>query len=322
MANVAFAASGGDGHYNFQWSNNLSGPGNSILIGGDTTFTVILSDGCASPPVQTVITITAVYPPNVVLNLPVQSGCEPFEAHFAVPTGWPSGYGYLWNFGDGYTSSLPSPTHVYMQDGLYDVSLMVSYTTASTCSTLLDFPEAVDVKAVPVARFISDPQQPTLNHPDVFFTDRSTDASDWIWNFGDGSPENREQNPRHAYADTGSYLVTLKVESNEGCEDSTYQVITVKDELQFFIPNAFTPNASGTNDYFQVYGVGFVSYELFIYDRWGKLVHSGKNREQAWDGTDDTTGEQVPQGLYVYKVTIIDNAGNLHNRFNHVTVIR
>ncbi len=182
--------------------------------------------------------------------------------------------------------------------------------------------DVVDVKAVPVARFISDPPEPTLNHPDVFFTDRSTDAAFWYWNFGDGSPEIREQNPRHAYADTGSYLATLRVESNDGCEDSTYQVITVKDELQFFIPNAFTPNGSGTNDYLKIYGVGIASYELFIFDRWGKLIHSAKNREEAWDGTNDATGEPAPQGIYVYKVSIIDTGGNIHNRFNHITVIR
>ncbi len=132
----------------------------------------------------------------------------------------------------------------------------------------------------------------------------------------------REQNTIHTYADTGTYVARLRIQSTDGCQDSTYQIITVKDDLQVFIPNAFTPNGSGTNDYFKIYGVGFTSYELFIYDRWGKLVYHSKSRDSAWDGKDATTGIPVPQGLYVYKVSIIDNSGNLHNRFNHVTVIR
>jgi len=322
LADVIFTATGGDSHYDFHWSNNLSGASNSILIAGDSTFSVTLTDGCGSPGITMVVSITAVFAPNVSLSLVTQSGCEPYEAHFAVPQGWPSGYSYLWNFGDGFTSSQAAPSHLYLQDGNYNVTLTVSYAVAGSCATVLEFPNAVHVKAVPVARFISDPPVPTLNHPDVFFSDRSTGAAFWYWNFGDGAPEIREQNPRHAYKDTGLYTASLKVESLEGCFDSTYQEIHVQDELQFFIPNAFTPNGSGTNDYLKIYGVGIASYELFIYDRWGKLIHSAKNREEAWDGTNDATGEPAPQGVYVYKVSIIDTGGNIHNKFNHITVIR
>ncbi len=321
-ASVVITASGGDGNYIFDWSNNLSGSVNDVLIAGDTTFTIVVSDGCTSPLVQTVVTITAVMPPDVSLNVAGQSGCEPFEAQFSVDPGWTPGYIYQWNFGDGFTSSLPAPIHTYTQDGIYDVILTVSYASAGGCSTVLNFPAAVDVKPLPVARFIYDPSEPTRNHPEVYFTDKSTGAVYWYWTFGDGTPEVREQNTVHAYADTGTYVAGLRIQSTDGCQDSTYQVITVKDDLQVYIPNAFTPNASGINDYFKVYGVGFTSYELYIYDRWGKMVYHSKSRDSSWDGNDATTGEPVPQGLYVYKVSIIDNAGNLHNRFNHVTVIR
>lgn len=318
---ITVSASGGNGVYTYSWNNGLTGSQNSIVISNDTLLAITVTDGCFSPAVQNIISIDVLYPPNVTLQLPVQSGCEPFDAQFTIPAGW-QGYTYLWNFGDGFTSTQPSPGHTYIQDGIYDVTLTVAYTNASACSTVLTFPGAVNVKAAPTARFIFDPQQPTLNHPDVYFSDRSTDAAEWTWNFGDGSAEVREQNARYAYADTGTYVVSLKVKNNDGCYDSTYNLVTVKDELELFIPNAFTPNASGTNDYFKIYGVGFSSYELFIFDRWGKVIHTAKNREQAWDGTYDETGQPVPQGLYVYKVTVIDNAGNIHNRFNHVTVIR
>jgi gliding motility-associated-like protein len=92
--------------------------------------------------------------------------------------------------------------------------------------------------------------------------------------------------------------------------------------MQIFIPNAFTPDASGVNDVFQIYGVGFSSYEISIYDRWGKLVHRAKNQDVAWDGNDIATGDPVPQGVYVYKVTIIDNSGNVINKFDRITLLR
>ncbi len=321
-AQVVLNATGGDGNYSYNWSNGLSGSSNAISINSDTTITVIVSDGCTTPQIQTQISIVALVPPDLTFTLNQQEGCEPFVAQFNVPPGTPSGYNYSWNFGDNFTSAQQDPSHTYLHYGNYNVSLTVSYPSATGCSTLINFPAAVKVNQVPVARFIYDPPVPTLNHPDVFFTDRSTAVSGWNWNFGDQSGDVREQNPRHTYSDTGLYVVKLYVKSLEGCRDTAYEVVHVTEEMQVFIPNAFTPDGSGVNDYFQVYGVGFSTYEMSIYDRWGKQVHYSKNSEHAWDGTDDSTHKPVPQGVYVYKITITDNNGDVHNKFDHVTLIR
>jgi len=321
-ATITLNATGGDGNYTYSWSNGQAGASNTINISGDTTLVVTLQDGCTTPQQQTTISIVAVNAPDLSFTLPSQAGCEPFTAQFDVPPGTPSGYLFTWNFGDNYSSSQSSIAHTYLNDGNYNVSLTVAYPSASACSATLNFPGAVVVHAVPQSRFIFDPPVPTLNHPDVYFTDRSTGAAGWTWDFGDNSDIVRDQNTRHTYKDTGAYLVRLVVESVNGCKDSTYEAVHVTEEMQIFIPNAFTPDASGVNDYFQIYGVGFSSYEISIFDRWGKLVHYAKNNEHAWDGTDDSSGHPVPQGIYVYKVTITDNTGNIHNRFNHVTVLR
>jgi hypothetical protein len=109
-------------------------------------------------------------------NIPQQSGCEPLVTNFAIPSGTPSGFVYTWEFGDGYVSQLPNVSHTYLQSGTYNVSLTVAYAGAGGCSSELNFPAAVKVFQKPIARFISDPPAPTLNHPEVFFTDRSTGA--------------------------------------------------------------------------------------------------------------------------------------------------
>jgi gliding motility-associated-like protein len=321
QATITVTPSGGNGVYNYSWSNGMTGSANSMVINNNLSFTITLTDGCTTPSVQANVSISAVSSPPVSFNLPAQSGCAPFTASFSVPPGGPSGLIYLWSFGDGFTSTAANPSHTYTYAGNYNIQLTVAYAAAPACSTVLNFPQAVVVYDVPTARFIFDPPAPTINAPEVFFTDRSTGAASWIWNFGDGNISN-DQNPRHIYADTGSYLVSLRILSQEGCRDSSYNLVQVKDEMQVWIPNAFTPDNSGRNDFFEVYGVGFSSYEIFIFDRWGKLIHRAKDSEKAWDGTDMSTGKPVPQGLYVYKVTIIDNAGHVHNRFNHVTVIR
>ena len=321
-ASIALNASGGNGVYNYTWSNSLSGSNNTITVAGDTSLTVILSDGCTTPQVQVQVQIQALEPPDFAITLPVESGCSPLSVQFSVPPLWPSGLIYLWDFGDGYQSTQPAPVHTYLVEGTYDVSLTIAYATAPDCEKTILFPQAVNVLASPVARFYFEPSVPTINQPEVSFRDLSTAAAFWWWDFGDQSPIARDQYPVHTYQDTGLYTVSLRVQSQNGCLDSVEHEVHVIDDMQVYVPNAFTPNNNGTNDYFNVYGVGFVSYELSIYNRWGQLVHFIKNREQGWDGTDMTSGKPVPQGVYVYKITLIDNQGKIHNRFNHVTVIR
>ncbi|MBK9424181.1 MAG: gliding motility-associated C-terminal domain-containing protein [Bacteroidetes bacterium] len=321
-ATVQLLASGGDGNYTYTWSNGSTGSQNQILISGNTSLTIQLADGCNTPPVSAAVSITAVEAPTLSFNIPQQTGCEPLVTNFAIPSGTPSGFVYTWEFGDGYVSQLPAVSHTYLQSGTYNVSLTVAYAGAGGCSSELNFPALVKVFQKPVARFISDPPAPTLNHPEVFFTDRSTAADLWYWTFGDNIGESREQNTSYIYSDTGQYVVHLRVSTSEGCRDSVAEVIHVGEEMQIFIPNAFTPDASGVNDVFQIYGVGFSSYEISIYDRWGKLVHRAKNQDVAWDGNDIATGDPVPQGVYVYKVTIIDNSGNVINKFDRITLLR
>lgn len=320
-APVTVTASGGDGNFQFAWSNGLTGPSNLINVNSDINLTVTVTDGCSTPSTQVSVAITAVSAPGISFDLDDQTGCIPFEAVFDVPAGLPSGMTYLWNFGNGFFSAQPSTSHIYTDPGTYHVSLALAYQSAPGCSTVLQFPNSVRALDVPVSRFIFDPQAPTRSKPEVYFTDRSTGASRWSWQFGDGNYSSL-QNPRHVYADTGSFTVKLLVQTFEGCSDSTQNLVTVKDDIEIFIPNAFTPDGSGVNDYFQVYGVGIISYQMEIFDRWGKLVHSANTRDRGWDGTDRSTGKPVPQGLYVYKVTVTDNKGATHQRISQVTVLR
>lgn len=318
---ISIAAAGGDGNYSYSWSNGMSGATQSITINQNLNLTITVTDGCTTPAVQAAVVITAVSAPDVNMTLDPQAGCVPLEAQFTVPTNFPAGLLYYWDFGNGFTSQQATPSHTYINPGIFDVTLTVAYASAPGCSTTLSFPQAVRAYALPMARFIYGPPAPTLSSPEVFFNDRSTGANYWSWNFGDGNLSS-DQNPRHSYRDTGAYVVSLLVTGPEGCRDSTAELLNVRDEMIFFVPNAFTPDGSGVNDYFNVYGVGIAGYEMEIYDRWGKRIYVAKNSDRAWDGTDMNTGQRVPQGLYVYKVTVTDREGKTQRRVSQVTVIR
>jgi len=124
-----------------------------------------------------------------------------------------------WDFGDGGTSTLQNPTHVYANAGTFTVTLVVS---ANTCQSL-PYTFNVTVHPKPQSDF-SFPNTICLPSGAAQFTDLSTvgagnTITGWLWNFGDGSPTSNVQNPLHTYTGTGPYNASLTVTTNNGCTD-------------------------------------------------------------------------------------------------------
>ena len=151
-----------------------------------------------------------------VAQLP-RSGCVPLTINpTATVTSTEPVQAYLWNFGDGTTSTSATPTHTYSASGIYTVSLIV--TTASGCTDTLVIANAVRAGTKPHAAFNSQPVDICASGA-IEFTDMSTGPVDqWEWNFGDGTTST-VQNPSHNYSDTGWLNVTLVV-LNNGCPDT------------------------------------------------------------------------------------------------------
>ena len=116
----------------------------------------------------------------------------------------------------------------------------------------------------------------TLDSPELAFTDASTGATQWYWNFGEFlSPSNTSiiQNPSHIYSAVGKYETWLIVTSEYGCIDSTSIVIQVESPYSFYIPSAFTPDKDGLNEVFKPIGRGLdpKEYNMMIFDRHGEI---------------------------------------------------
>jgi gliding motility-associated-like protein len=163
---------------------------------------------------------------------------------------------------------------------------------------------------------------------EVQFINNSIGTTQWIWSFGDGDYSN-EEDPRHYYGKEGNYLVQL-LASNGFCYDTAYQYVNIDPLLAVYIPNAFTPGLSastmdGHNDYFYPQGVGIdeESYDMFIFDRWGKLVWQTGLFQKKWDGRHMESLETVPVGTYVYQITFREEADLDRHVYNGVVhVIR
>jgi gliding motility-associated-like protein len=69
------------------------------------------------------------------------------------------------------------------------------------------------------------------------------------------------------------------------------------------IPNVFSPNGDGLNDFFRIAYEGDEAYHLQIYDRWGVKYFDTRNKEQGWDGK-DLNGSEGAEGVYFYSLEI------------------
>ena len=316
----ANGSGGNGGPYTYIW-NEGSVFGETVLVApvSDSVFTVTLSDGCSPAVSQTIPLI--IYPlPEVDFTPHMISGCTPVEVNFANYFQQPSGTSYYWDLDDNTFSNDTNPVHTYTTPGEYDVTLTI--VTPEGCAESQTVNNAVTVFGFPVANFFQSADQVSIFQPVVTFTDSSIDAVTWDWNFGDGSSVVDITQPIHEYADSGTYQVRLIVMNNGGCIDTTYGTIRVEPEFTLYVPNAFTPNGDGMNDYFFGSGVGFVDYEMWIMDRWGKVIFHSQEQSQHWDGSYFGNNSSCQNDVYEFIINVKDYKGKAHKVIGHVSLVR
>jgi gliding motility-associated-like protein len=102
---------------------------------------------------------------------------------------------------------------------------------------------------------------------------------------------------------------TLEVEDEKACSDRDSVLVEVEKNRQIFVPNVFSPNGDGVNDYFYIM-TGSVSAQIKsfrVFDRWGNLVFEKMNfvpnvEQEGWNGR--YRGEAVPKGTYIFAAEI------------------
>jgi gliding motility-associated-like protein len=92
------------------------------------------------------------------------------------------------------------------------------------------------------------------------------------------------------------YIVTATDEN--GCQTQDTVFVDIKGVMEVFVPNLFSPNNDGQNDYLVVYGPRLFNFSLEVYDRWGKLIYETNDQKEYWDGT--FYGEYLAPQTFVY----------------------
>ncbi|MEZ5067834.1 MAG: gliding motility-associated C-terminal domain-containing protein [Bacteroidia bacterium] len=110
--------------------------------------------------------------------------------------------------------------------------------------------------------------------------------------------------------------------SNSYCEDTALRTLEVTEQYSFYIPNSFTPNTDGKNDLFEAYGTNITSANIAVFNRWGMKVFESSVMPFSWNGKKMNSGEDLPQGIYVYTVKLTDKTGHSHSYNGTVALIR
>lgn len=257
---------------------------------------------------------------------PDTTGCTPLSVRFRNTSLY--GESYLWDFGDGTFSSDKNPSHTYFVPDNYIVKLTVTNITGQSIYTGL-----ISVYQNPTANFSIYPTEVINNSQVVVFTDYSSYAESWYWEFGDGI-SSTEENPWHKYESRGVYYVILTVTSKDGCKDSLQYKSPVnvdfkKGSIKF--PNAFLWNRSGPNggywnenqldnNIFHPFFVNVREYKLQIFNRWGILIYESKELKKGWDGYFGD-GDLANQGVYVWKASGQYADGTYFDKVGDVTFL-
>jgi gliding motility-associated-like protein len=137
----------------------------------------------------------------------------------------------------------------------------------------------------------------------VDFINGSTGANAYQWTFGNGGTSTNT-NDSTIYMNQGTYVVTLiATNTTTGCSDTVRATIEVFEHSILTVPNVFTPNGDGNNDFFlPILAEGLTTYKLLVYDRWGLKMFESVNDNKGWDGR-AKNGSPAPDGTYYYIIT-------------------
>jgi len=300
----------------------------TYAMSGNYTITLKVSSGsCIETYTQSVIILAT--PPFVDFDYAPPSGCAPLTVKFTNLSKGAEPDKYVWEFGDGQaTSNAINPTYTYYEPGKYTVSLTAANPTGQT--TRVTKQEIIEVYPVPDAQFDVKPKEVVVPDGVLFTSNRSFQATSFLWDFGDGNTS-AEVQPQHNYAEVGEYTITLIAYNDYGCSDTTKMEGVVKAIRggQVLIPNAFSPSTSGSggttpgsgkNDVFMPLMRGVTEFEMLVFNRWGVLLFETRDQNRGWDGY--YNGKLCAQDVYVYKLTASFSDGQKVTRTGDINLIR
>ena len=219
----------------------------------------------------------------------------------------------IWNFGDGENTTITDRnpiSHAYDIPGTFIITFSSNYAFCPDTSIA----KIIKVNAYPTINLGPDtvmcPNAAAISIKDLI--NFGNGAASWLWNTGETSPAILVKEP-------GEYWSTVTI---GGC--TATDSVTVNKDCYIDIPNIFTPNGDGINDYFlprQLLSSGLAAFSMKIFDRWGVLLFETTNIDgRGWDGKYNNVPQ--PQGVYVYLIEATFKNGVNENFKGSITLVR
>ena len=306
-------ATGGAGGYVYTWSANGGTIANGNILedtfDASTTISCIVEDVCGLTDEATVEFLLDI-PLLSLTTIPDSSICLGTSITlYAETTGGAGVISYEWSGTTAFTSTVvvePGGNHEY------------SVTASDQCGQVLSQDIEIEVQDVD-AMFTSE----YLSDLDVQFDALSNDSCidcSYNWSFGDGTYIN-VPDPAHTFDGLDQYAIALTVINELGCSRTEYSIVFPP--VSIYIPNAFTPDGDGINDVWKVEANGVLTFEVFVFNRWGDLVWTSKDQDQAWTGGRSNGGEYfLEDGVYNYLIKYTGVDGDAQKRAGSLSLMR
>jgi gliding motility-associated-like protein len=299
---VSFTNTSTGGAVSYSWNDGngntftIPNPGTTYLTAGVYNVTLTVTNATGGTSVKTK-TITVVAKPTVTFSASPLSGCSPLNAVFTNTSVSGSGSvtNYLWDFGDGTSSTLPNPPHLYSTAGINNVTLQV--TNSAGCINTLTKPNYINVTSAVNASFFYTPPTGCGFPQTITFTNNSTGISgvmNYLWDFGDGTTSTAIS-PTHTFTAAGTYTIKLTATNASGCTSTYIHAAPVI--IGNVTANFTTPPINCVNN-----GITFTN------------TSSPLPVSAAWDFGDGTTSTAIsPVKTFTtagaYTVTLVSNFG-------------
>ncbi len=298
----------------------------SIMVLVDGTYDVSIigtsSNGQYQCYGRDTIRVYSVELPHIDFEADPTQGCIPYSLHITNHS-TPDSCDYQWYLYDengqlAYASIEADPTFDFETPGTFSLYMHIS--SPYGCADSLYLPLFAVASYQPTADFEATPEISLMAETggEVLFTNYADSvqsaAATTIWEFGDGTLDSTTFSPTHTYSQWGDYIVTLHVETADGCSSEIAHTVVIEQDLIF--PNIITPNGDGINDVFAIENLNtninpedpdeYRTNKLYIYNRWGKQVYAAKNYDTYARGGQISQGEQVfdgtglSDGVYYY----------------------
>jgi gliding motility-associated-like protein len=207
---------------------------------------------------------------------------------------------YSWNLGDSTFAQTPTVIHKYEKPGIYNVALVLI--TEKGCRDTA----AIDVIVEPEINSVRYETKNLIVNTTVPLEARNFQGATYSWSPKFQLSNYNERKTNFNGADPVEYLIDIKTPA--GCKATDTLSILIFQEDDVFVPDVFTPNNDGQNDYFFPFYTRNIKLEYFkIFNRWGNLIYNSSSPKPGWDGT--YNGLAQPIGAYVWVLEAVDLAG-------------